>query len=923
MRESCISVGFIKRIIFKEDHSYGFIKGNLVTNGLDCYFEVKNFSLKTGDFVSFEVHKRKDGKYFASNVVPLGAKSDLWKMLCSPNGKDLYDWIKACLNEDDFRRFWDDFPDNFYTENEWILQNLTGRNTLRYLDSLVSNEPESHEKLILKIIEQNKTEFLSYRSFFVNHIKSFYPKILDYILEHDTVMDIMGADLPKLIDNIGSQTLTLDRIPERFITENILNKYTGEQVVRYLSDHDELREKYQRCFVNNVNFACDVRKYFYLSLPEKVITKDILKLLSPKDQINCILNHQGLLDKFYECFKKLAEEYKAELDSNIIFTVKALECFSYQQQKRYLLQYYNDSLNRIVFLSYDDQFNSRKKNDEELIGYLKNLVLNKTEIFSLEEIPKDLLNEEIIPNLSLHDKLTYYQQQIGKYAEEETQRKTYKAKWQRTVLENVSKVDVSLIDTRFVTKSIFDAFSKDQKSDYVVEQLLKYSEWIHTIHPDAFLNLLSQCGNLKLEKIGKLSKSFLDDQRLLLALQKSNNTPCEKVLFIYQLVKNYKMTKNLISCLEPDEGSIYAPVHYLACYYFSKNEQDYYHMHESFLKLIESVYKKLENSAYDIIAEELYYILPSCCHREYLQFGSEYRYFCDAVFAKESDSNNKCNAPKSWCRGSRSYIENSQYNEDICPHSFSYRRLSYNQWTLAELFDKLKITPLLVVGLKHPEDYIPKICSAFNWLFKKRQLLECSFCHKLMQFDLAYSKERQSKANTNIFAAYVNTVAGCIEAKDEKSKHDYRVYLNHCHTCGEDTVIDSRVSHFQDFFNNRKYYLCMECGSGGIYNDYYVTVPGTICPKCGSDDMQYLGYDKLRGYKQHIFQCNECRHKVGLRKMELFNRLYGKMNLKKGENLQGKEIISKEYELYRDNVLVKKYDVNLKKLVDVLPKEDT
>ena len=193
-----------------------------------------------------------------------------------------------------------------------------------------------------------------------------------------------------------------------------------------------------------------------------------------------------------------------------------------------------------------------------------------------------------------------------------------------------------------------------------------------------------------------------------------------------------------------------------------------------------------------------------------------------------------------------------------------------------------------------------------------------------MKFEGKYSKENPYRDNGNIFAVYVNTVASCTEVQDKYSEHDYYVYLSHCHVCGEDSVIDSRESHFQDKYGNVKFYLCMQCGSGGLIkrsesNYYYVTKPGTVYPKCGSDNMKYIGRTKLEGVYHHVFQCNEkdCRHKIGLRDWN-FNRFYPAGALYDGENLRGKGFIREGYELYKDNVLVKVYDSNLKRLVNVL-----
>ena len=391
------------------------------------------------------------------------------------------------------------------------------------------------------------------------------------------------------------------------------------------------------------------------------------------------------------------------------------------------------------------------------------------------------------------------------------------------------------------------------------------------------------------------------------------------------------MSKELIDCLQPEEGTIYAPVHYQAHYSCSNDSSDLVLMNKSFIELKKTTSNLLKENDYDTVAEELSVILPTCHNRTSLDYGAKYRYFCDAVFEKDRKTDSKQNASNSWCRGYRKYINHgNRVGYGVCPVNIPYGS-DYTEWTIVELFDAFKVTrKLKVPKLNYPEDYIPKICGTFNWLFKNRQLIECSFCHELMEEDMAYSKERTDKDDTDVFAAYINTVYGCKKAQDENSKHDYKVYLNHCHVCGEDSTIDSRVSHFQDIKNNRKFYLCMECGGGGYekryvitgnngYYEYdYVTIPGTICPKCGSDNMKYIGKKKLERINQHVFQCNEknCGHEIGLRDQN-FKKFYPPGTLYAGENLRGKGFIREGYELYKNNVLFKVYDSRLKRLVDV------
>lgn len=979
-------IGRIRRIIFKtEEKAFGFIEGNSNTNGKDYYFKLvkdDDYYLDRGDLVSFKPREYDDGNYSAFNVMILDKDTAFWKTLYSENGQNLYEKIKPNLGVKDLNKIWkripvdeilnhkwllkdiegpeavplvntlitrdpDNYkelileliaqnkeafqalvtrkkypkiidyieksvPDDYLLEHEWVLKNLIGDNSPSFLDRLISKDPDKHKELILKLIEQNRILFRSVIT------KREFQNTIDYIQNNKDALEKLGTSLPEFITTNGladSGATDLESIPRHLITENVLGCFPYKKRIEFLICHDDLREQYKDYFKRLIKYSYHFEDDLLSTLPEKVITEEILKLFDTESQLSYFFSHEEIFKNYYDYFKSIAPCYKGNLCKFPFMSLMTLKCFSFSKQKEYLLKKYSDTNGLIE--------------DPVLLDYLRYLLVHSTEIFKLDEIPEDLLTDDIFHKLPLYERLSFYGDRIIKYFDNTALKNRYLKEWEKAALEEIDKIEAGTVNPLFVTESVFNAFNKNQKTEYVMKTLLKVEELDKRIDPEILLDRLPQCGDFKLEEIGNLPRRFLDDRRLLDALKCSNNTPREKVLFIYQLVKTSKLSKELIDCLQPEEGTIYAPVHYLAHYSCSNDSSDLELMNKSFIELKKTTSNLLKENDYDTVAEELSVILPTCHNRTSLDYGTKYRYFCDAVFEKDRKTDSKQNASNSWCRGYRKYRNHGNWvGNGVCPGNIPYRS-DYTEWTIVELFDAFKaVRKLKVPKLQYPEDYIPKICGTFNWLFKNRQLIECSFCHELMEEDMAYSKERTDKDDTDVFAAYINTVYGCKKAQDENSKHDYKVYLNHCHVCREDSTIDSRVSHFQDIKNNRKFYLCMECGSGGYERHYvlngnkgyyeyeYVTTPGTVCPNCGSDNMEYIGRIILKGVYQHVFQCNDCLHKIGLRNWD-FERFYPAGTLYAGENLRGKGFIQEGYELYKDNVLFKVYDSRLKMLVDV------
>ena len=189
------------------------------------------------------------------------------------------------------------------------------------------------------------------------------------------------------------------------------------------------------------------------------------------------------------------------------------------------------------------------------------------------------------------------------------------------------------------------------------------------------------------------------------------------------------------------------------------------------------------------------------------------------------------------------------------------------KWTLFEFMDILKIPFYEIPGYtgKNRELYVNKLASEFNWLYRIKDRLQCRSCHEQMRFDFEYSKKGENVPDNSdlsgksLFAAYMTTRGHCTH---QEEPHDIDVYLNHCIDCHG--IIDSRYCTIFD----GKHYLCRRCGSGHPAN----TVPGTICPYCGSNRMVFSGY--------RTFKCLNCSHKIKV-EYNSFKKYY--LNIQEGD----------------------------------------
>jgi 3-phenylpropionate/cinnamic acid dioxygenase small subunit len=370
----------------------------------------------------------------------------------------------------------------------------------------------------------------------------------------------------------------------------------------------------------------------------------------------------------------------------------------------------------------------------------------------------------------------------------------------------------------------------------------------------------------------------------------------ERILLLYRLVslkygdqtgsrvKNY----DLITIFNPKnhkgETVEFWPVYlFLKCGLERDGEQkkEYFRQaHHSFKKVGETALESWRGTS-ERSTEALGLLIP-CCKKTEDSRDESFQKFCDArLYISGDDKKYGCKslagAKTVFCYNYRTPRKVLEFfsKEDSCAHARSllhnkfYEKYHENEdgafpenWTLFEFMDILKV-PFYAIEKstgEKPEHYVNKLASELNWLYKIRNRLKCRFCGEQMRFDFEFSKKGEDvekSADTNarsLFAAYMTTHAHCIH---QEEPHDIDVYFDHCIECHG--IIDSRYCTIFD----GKYYLCRRCGSGHPSN----TVPGSICPYCGSNKMKFVGYTN--------FKCQNCGKTVKVSSITFKNRYNG------------------------------------------------
>ena len=370
----------------------------------------------------------------------------------------------------------------------------------------------------------------------------------------------------------------------------------------------------------------------------------------------------------------------------------------------------------------------------------------------------------------------------------------------------------------------------------------------------------------------------------------------ERILLLYKLVSlKYgdqpdprAESCDLISIFNPKNHER-ATVEFWPVYLFLKcglerdeeQKKEYFRQaHHSFKKVGETALESWRGSS-ERSTEALGLLIPCCTETE---DGNDepFQKFCDArLYISDEDKKYHCKSLAGsktvFCYKHRSPRKVLEFfrGEDSCAHARSllhnkfYEKYHENEdgafpenWTLFEFMDILKV-PFYAIEKstgEKPEYYVNKLASELNWLYKIRNRLKCRSCGEQMRFDFEFSKKGEDvdkSANTNarsLFAAYMTTHAHCIH---QEEPHDIDVYFDHCIECHG--IIDSRYCTIFD----GKYYLCRRCGSG--HPSY--TIPGSICPYCGSNKMKYVGYRN--------FQCQNCSKTVEVSYKTFENRYKG------------------------------------------------
>lgn len=162
--------------------------------------------------------------------------------------------------------------------------------------------------------------------------------------------------------------------------------------------------------------------------------------------------------------------------------------------------------------------------------------------------------------------------------------------------------------------------------------------------------------------------------------------------------------------------------------------------------------------------------------------------------------------------------------------------LRWSTWSLAELLAVSGVVPDAGgLGLRSPDEYVPKLSGWVNRLNEIRERLACSACGAMMRPNYEYAKN---------LARYNVTIVSC----DGGGGHDQNIYLNHCWSCRE--IVDSRESSVQD---EDGYYICIHCGSGAPKSPSHTQ--GDRCPACGSGPMRGKG---------RYCVCGACNHEIRL-----------------------------------------------------------
>lgn len=289
---------------------------------------------------------------------------------------------------------------------------------------------------------------------------------------------------------------------------------------------------------------------------------------------------------------------------------------------------------------------------------------------------------------------------------------------------------------------------------------------------------------------------------------------------------------------------------YAACkILFAKNITNKY---KEFMDAHDLIQEYVVERAWDLDHKiNLDVIIPRCEGQKSLVYGR----YCDCKpwnrKIKMDDEINVVEEETIYCPYKRKEVSQVGYREvggTPCAKLKPDIHKAWNEWSFKELIFKSGIMPVLDTRTMYYE-YTNKVSGWVNRLNEIRERLRCSKCNKVCKPNYKYSKN---------LAKFNTTVITCIDAHSGEN-HDKNVYLNQCWNC--QGIIDSRESKIKV----EDYYLCIKCGAGPQYPKEYTV--GSICPKCGSANMEISELYTNEYYKKSThYECKDCNHIIDIRR---------------------------------------------------------
>ncbi|WP_346206883.1 cold shock domain-containing protein [Caldifermentibacillus hisashii] len=305
-----------------------------------------------------------------------------------------------------------------------------------------------------------------------------------------------------------------------------------------------------------------------------------------------------------------------------------------------------------------------------------------------------------------------------------------------------------------------------------------------------------------------------------------------KIMAIYRAVKERNNVFSFMTANEEKDALVRIILHLV------KNEQNmplpqlFYTFQTNITNYINELIKTLPSNK----TIDLRPLLPSC------PFQSDGIFHCEGKRWRTPEGNWKeddFGQELAFCPRIYRACNVKTVEEPAGCHIHPVTELGWEHWTLVELFAAIGIQPESYISMRIDERYVLKLAGWVNRINDIKERLFCFDCKTPLEPHLAYSKK---------FARYNITVAHCPDCSRN-------TYFNHCWNCSH--IIDSRQSKVM----YRNYYICIACGSGPQpgFNQPPILEQGSICPNCGTYDMEPFSNDK------NVKKCRKCNHKIHLR----------------------------------------------------------